>query len=246
LPVLTHAAYSSAQMAKLFLSYRRSDCGPYAERLAHRLRSFQFDTVFLDRDNIRLADDFADRIRSGLSQSVAMLVLIGKGWSTAQDDAGRRRLDDPTDWVRREVALAFSLTLPVIPVLFDAARMPSPTDLPAELAPLATRQGYDISGNYFDRDADDLARKLEGILIAGARPGSSSAVARVSTAFLRQLQIIWLVLSAITAGVAIAPAFLPALPQTFWLFPCCMTVAAFLWWLYWLGESARPARLAAT
>ena len=231
-------------MAKLFLSYRRSDCGAYADRLAQRLRSFQFDTVFLDRDGIRLADDFADRIRAGLSESLAMLVLMGKGWITAQDDAGRRRLDDPTDWVRREVALALSRKLHVIPVLFDAARMPAAIDLPADLAPLAARQGYDINGNYFDRDADDLARKLEGMFVAGAR-AASPGPAPVSTGLLSQLRVIWVLLAFVTIGVAVAPSFVPALPPFFWLFPCFMTAAAFLWWLYWLGESLRPARVGA-
>jgi TIR domain-containing protein len=229
-------------MAKLFLSYRHDDTGAYAERLAQRLRSFQFETVFLDRDGIRLADDFADRIRSVLSQSTALLVLIGKDWLEARDKNGGRRLDDAADWVRREVALGLSLGLPVVPVLFDGARMPSMQELPAELAPLAVRQGYDVNGSYFDRDANDLARKLEEIMVAAGRTISTKEPAAFSN-LLRQFMIIWLALAVVTVTFAAAPSVMPVLPQTLWIFPGAMTLPAFFFWLYWLGESLRPARL---
>ena len=230
-------------MATLFISYRRSDCGAYAERLAQRLRGFQFDTVFVDRDGIGLGDDYAQRIRASLSQSAAVLVLMGKTW-LEPGDGGRRRLDDPSDWVRREVALALTLGIPVVPVLFDSARMPGANEVPADLAPLVTRQSYDINANYFERDADDLARRLEATLVATAR-GTAPAPTRVGAGLLRQLLMIWIALSLATAAFAVACAVVPALPRNFWLFPCFMTAAAFLWWLYWMGESMRPARMGA-
>jgi hypothetical protein len=228
-------------MARLFLSYRRSDTGAYADRLAARLARFQFDAIFQDREDIALADNYADRIRADLSQCDAVLVLIGRSWTEARDAAGQRRLDDPADWVRREIALALSMRLKVIPVLFDAARVPAAGELPAGLAPLATAQGYDINGNYFDRDADDLASRLEQVLVASARIVATPQ-SPVPNRVLGQLQAIWVTLCAITIAVSIAPFFVPILPQFFWLFPGTMTVAAFFWWLYWLGESLRPAR----
>lgn len=234
-------------MANLFLSYRRSDCGAYAERLALRLRAYQFETVFLDRDGIDLADDYSERIRSALSRATAVLVLIGRHWSDATDAAGRRRLDEPSDWVRREVELALSLGVPIVPVLFDGAQMPGAADVPAELAALTRAQGYDISQNYFDRDADDFARRLERRLIAGARAtGRGSATAAGSGVLLRQLQLIWIGLFCVTAGVAVVPAFVPPVPDTFWIFPGTMTVAAFAWWLYCSSLSLRPAALGTT
>jgi hypothetical protein len=231
-------------MATLFISYRRSDCGPYAERLAQRLRGFQFDTVFVDRDGIDLGEDYAERIRASLSQSAAVLVLMGKSWLGSADDAGRRRLEDPSDWVRREVALALTLGIPVVPVLFDSVRMPKANEVPDDLAPLVKKQSYDINPNYFERDADDFARRLEATLVAGAR-GARAAPGRVGAGLLRQLLVIWVLLSMVTAAFAVAPSVVPALPRTFWLFPCLMTAAAFLWWLYWLGESMRPLRAGA-
>ena len=229
-------------MAKIFISYRRSDTGPYADRLAQRLASFQFEAVFLDREDIELGDNYADRIRAEIAECDAVLVLVGKGWIGAEDSAGHPRLTDPKDWVRREVTLGLSRHLPVIPVLFDAPPPFAAADLPSDMAALATAEGYDISGNYFDRDADDLARRLEAKLISTAREGAPASVAPRATVLLRQLQIMWLALFAVTIVSAIAPTFVPALQRPFWIFPGTMTLAVFVWRLYWLGESMRPAR----
>lgn len=231
-------------MARLFLSYRRSDTGAYADRLAARLAAFQFDAIFLDREDIALGANYADRIRDELSQCDALLLLIGPGWLTAQGADGGPRLANPADWVRREAALALARRLPVIPVFFDSPPQLTPAALPAELAPLATAEGYDINGNYFDRDADDLGRRLETLLVRDRAVATTPVDARpaTATAFLRQLTWMWLLLFAATVATAVVPAFTPALPRSFWIFPGSMTMAAFLWRLYWMGEAARPAR----
>lgn len=227
-------------MARVFLSYRRSDTGAYADRLTERLHAFQFESVFQDREDIALGQNFADAIRQDLSRCDAMLVLIGPRWLTPPVSGGGRRIDDPADWVRREVALALGRGIPVVPVLFDGARAPTAADLPPELALLATAQGYDLNGNYFDRDADDLARRLEQLLVsAGSGTDARPPVARE---LLGQLRMIWVGLSLVTILLAVLPLFAKALPAGFWVFPGTMTLAAFLWWLYWLGESIRPIR----
>jgi hypothetical protein len=136
-----------------------------------------------------------------------------------------------------------TLGIPVVPVLFDSARLPGANEVPADLAPLVTRQSYDINANYFERDADDLARRLEATLVSAAR-GTAPAPARVGAGLLQQLLLIWIGLLLVTVVVAAASAVLHV-PRHFWLFPCFMTAAAFLWWLYWLGESMRPARMGA-
>lgn len=227
-------------MARLFISYRRSDTGAYADRLSVRLAAFQFQAIFQDREDITLADNYADEIRAALARCDAVLVLIGQSWTTAQDQAGRNRLENPTDWVRREVTLALSMGVPVVPVLFDSARTPSVADIPGDLAPLATAQGYDINGNYFDRDADDLARRLERQLVVGAR-ATADRTASVPSSFPKMLMGIVIGLAVLALGFSIAPYFAPALPKSFWVFPASMDVPAFLYWMYLQGEALRPA-----
>jgi hypothetical protein len=72
------------------------------------------------------------------------LALIGPRWLTIEDRRGKRRLQDPADLVRREIELALTLEVPVIPVLVDEASMPRRGQLPRSIAALATRQGYPL------------------------------------------------------------------------------------------------------
>ena len=242
------AARRTYLLARVFISYRRSDTGAYADAVAQRLAAVQFESVFQDREDIALADNYADRIREGLAECDVVLVLIGPSWLTLRNGAGVRRLDDENDWVRREVALALELHKPVVPVLFDGARVPDVQSLPVNLVALATTQGYDVNGNYLERDLDDLARRLERDLVAARasrddrQAGAAAQRAGSSPDFVRQLQFIWIALGVLTLGLAIVPYFAPALPRLFWVFPATMTIAALFWWLYWAGESMRPAR----
>ncbi len=65
------------------------------------------------------------------------LALIGPEWLQATDDACRRRLDDPDDYVRLEIETALKREVPLIPVLLGGAQMPTQDELPPSLAPLA-------------------------------------------------------------------------------------------------------------
>ena len=229
-------------MARLFISYRRSDTGAYADRLVARLSAFQFQAIFQDREDIDLADDYADQIRAGLAKCDAVLVLIGPSWTTAQDRAGNKRLDIPNDWVRREVTLALSMGVPIVPVLFDSARTPSAADIPDDLAPLATAQGYDINGNYFDRDADDLARRLEQSIVSRAR-ASSDQTAPVKSGIPDSAPgHLDRALRDPALGLLDRPVLRPGLTRDFWMFPASMAVPAFLYWMYMQGEALRPVR----
>jgi hypothetical protein len=49
-------------------------------------------------------------------------------------------IDDPEDWIRRELAEALGAGVPVIPILADDATLPSPEELPADIAALGRCQ----------------------------------------------------------------------------------------------------------
>jgi hypothetical protein len=63
-----------------------------------------------------------------------LLAVIGKGWVDATDTSGRRRLDDPHDFVRLETSAALKRDIPVVPVLVHGAQMPRADGLPPDLA----------------------------------------------------------------------------------------------------------------
>jgi hypothetical protein len=50
-----------------------------------------------------------------------MLAIIGPNWLNSKDESGQRRLDNPADYVRVEIAAALRRNIRVVPVLVDGA-----------------------------------------------------------------------------------------------------------------------------
>jgi formylglycine-generating enzyme required for sulfatase activity len=153
-------------MSKLFISYRRDDtaevCGRMDDRLAPR---FGRANVFKDVDSIPLGSDFRAILRDKVDECAAMLVVIGRRWVEMADEHGRRRLENPGDFVRIEVEAALARGIPVIPVLVQGAAVPREDQLPASLAPLAYRHGIEVRGDpHFHRDLDQLIERLAPLL----------------------------------------------------------------------------------
>ncbi|MGZ0019371.1 SUMF1/EgtB/PvdO family nonheme iron enzyme [Nitrosomonas sp. wSCUT-2] len=151
-------------MDKIFINYRREDSAPHAGRLYDWLvRHFGTDHVFMDIDQIEPGEDFFEVINEKLRVVQAAVVLIGKHWLDSTDANGRR-LDNPDDWVRLEIAAVLERNIRVIPVLVGGAAMPKSTQLPKCLMPLARRHALEISDQRFHSDIDKLIRALEKIL----------------------------------------------------------------------------------
>ena len=94
-------------MNGLFISYRREDTAPYAGRLCDFLRrEFPDDDIFMDIDAIDPGEDFVDRINRTLAASKIVIAVIGPKWVQIADANGARRLDNPDDYVVRELCAA--------------------------------------------------------------------------------------------------------------------------------------------
>jgi formylglycine-generating enzyme required for sulfatase activity len=124
----------------------------------------------MDIDTIEPGLDFVEVIEQAVDSCDALIALIGRQWLTIADDAGRR-LDNPEDFVRLEIAAALARNIRVIPALVDAARMPRSTDLPDVLKPLARRHAIEIGDRRFHDDVDQLIEVLERVLGA-AKPAA--------------------------------------------------------------------------
>src|SRR5215831_10722914 len=121
-------------MNGIFINYRREDSIGYAGRIFDRISAhFGRDRVFMDIDAIDPGEDFTEAIEHTCTSSGVFLVLIGKSWATIVDRTGRRRLDNPHDFVRLEISRGLARGVRVIPVLLDDTDMPSPEDLPDDL-----------------------------------------------------------------------------------------------------------------
>jgi len=140
-------------MTGIFVSYRRDDTQGWVGRLTRALQeSFPQAQVFYDIATIRPGQDFSIAIDRALSSCQAALVLIGPRWLSAETADGQRRIDEPDDFVRHEIAAALARPILVVPVLLGGAGMPAAASLPEALRPLARRQGHEITDKRWDYD----------------------------------------------------------------------------------------------
>lgn len=147
-------------MPKVFISYRREDSQHQADRIFDALqRVVPKRDLFIDIDGIPAGVDFVDHLNSQVAQCDVLLALIGPEWIDAAA-GGKRRLDDPGDFVRIEIAAALKRGIKVAPVLLDGAAMPAPQELPGDLAELSRRNAIEIRRNSFDADAGRMIDKL--------------------------------------------------------------------------------------
>ena len=151
--------------SRIFISYRREETAYPASWLYDRLRSqFGGAQVFKDVDNIKPGDDFVDTITSAVGSCDVLLAVIGPRWAAVTDARGRRRIDDPADFVRLEVETALGRNVRVIPLLVDHAEMPDGAELPRTLAPLVRKHALELSPSHFTRDAEELVAVLRSVL----------------------------------------------------------------------------------
>lgn len=154
----------------IFIGYRRDDTGDVAGRIFDALETrFGRARLFKDVDNIPPGADFGEYIKSILPRCRVALILIGPHWAEAKDASGRRRLDDPHDWVRIEIETALATDgLQLVPVLINGAQMPRAEDLPASLQPLLRRNAAVIRRDPdFREDLHKLSQALRTSLRTG-------------------------------------------------------------------------------
>jgi hypothetical protein len=148
---------------QIFLSYRRTDVGGHAGRLTDALtRRLGAKSVFQDVTAIAPGQEFTVAIDRALDACDAVLAVIGPGWLTATTPQGNRRLTDPDDYVRIELARALARKARVIPVLAGGSSLPAAADLPDDLQGLVRRQGVVLHDETWHSDVDGLVRSLRG------------------------------------------------------------------------------------
>ena len=128
--------------------------------------------LFFDIDHIGVGQDFVKVLEDAVTRCSVMLVVMGKRWPET-GRVGSRRIDDPGDFVRMEVAAGLRREgLRVVPVLIQGAKMPTPASLPDELKELSRRNAIELSDV---RWKDDVARLVTGLEDTVISAGPSSA-----------------------------------------------------------------------
>ena len=145
----------------IFICYRRDDAEGYAGRIFDRLNSRFPRRVFMDVMAIRPGADFTRVIQDTVGSCGVLVAIIGRHWLTITDESSRRRIDQPDDYVRHEIASALNRNVMVIPVLVRDAKMPKPELLPPDLTLLAKRNALEITDTDFDHDIQRLITAIE-------------------------------------------------------------------------------------
>ncbi|GHJ45898.1 hypothetical protein Cs7R123_32400 [Catellatospora sp. TT07R-123] len=145
-------------MVSFFLSYRAGD-EEFAARLIDDALTDRFggDSVFRDRRSTPPGVNWSAELRQRLAGARALIVVIGQGWLR---ETSRRRLDDPSDFIRREIEFAMERQITVVPVLVGGVELPRDSDLPASLRPLSQLQYRRLGARTAEADLRQLVESL--------------------------------------------------------------------------------------
>jgi hypothetical protein len=183
------AGSSPAPSGRIFISYRREETAYAAGWLFAQLADhFGDGQVFKDVDSIQLGDDFVEVITRAVGSCDVLLALIGDEWLTITDEHGRRRLDDPDDFVRLEIEAALIRNVRVIPILVEGARMPRADELPDSLVRLVRRHALELSPARFDFDTGRLLKVLDRTLAEVRAAQEDAATTELPKASARRKQ----------------------------------------------------------
>lgn len=151
-----------AMATDVFISYRREHTQHAAGRLKDDLAEALAPptVVFRDIEDIEPGLDFTVALERSLARAGVMLVLIDRQWLDVRRPDGGRRLDDPADWVRLEVATALKRDIRVVPVLLEGVPMPTAAQLPPDVQALAMRQAFELSDGRWRGDVQRLVEAL--------------------------------------------------------------------------------------
>jgi hypothetical protein len=169
-----------AMAGKIFISYRRDD-SRYQARMIYEafVRGLPRENVFMDIDTIPLGVNFVKVLESWVEQCEVLLVLIGADWVNSTDPkTGKRRLDNPRDFVRVEIRGALTRDIPVVPVLLDDAEIPDETQLPEDIRGLLHRNAEFVEYRTFDADVQRLIKKLG---VSGSAKQAAASAQLVAT-----------------------------------------------------------------
>ncbi|WP_439662002.1 hypothetical protein ACSHWB_11340 [Lentzea sp. HUAS TT2] len=140
----------------IFVNYRSPD-----ERAAYDLegeltRRLGKGAVFR-AGKMPVGTEFTAELLHRAATCPVMVSVIGRHWENAY---GTRPLDDPNDWVRREIATAFRHQVHVAPVLVGARSRPLAEDLPEEIRRIAFLQSLHLPAHHTAQNLREVVDTL--------------------------------------------------------------------------------------
>jgi tetratricopeptide (TPR) repeat protein len=143
----------------VFISYRRDDAAAYAGRIADRFGALGgAHRVFMDVEDIRPGQNFAEAIDRTLAQCSTVLVVVGPRWF---DILQQRAAKNEEDYVVHEISAALARKVNVVPVFVGGASAAALSHLPPALAALSFHQAVELRDSSFKDDCTRLAISLK-------------------------------------------------------------------------------------
>ncbi|MEU1481482.1 toll/interleukin-1 receptor domain-containing protein [Streptomyces sp. NPDC005760] len=163
-------------MPEIFVNYRSGDEEFTATLVETELsRRFGDEKVFRASKSISPGSRFPQEILTAVRRCRVLLAVIGPRWLAARSADGGPALEDPEDWIRREILEAFETGAVVIPVLVGKAERLRREQLPAVMRELADCQYRRLNHRNAESDLSRLAKDLGRIV---PELGSAAAFGR--------------------------------------------------------------------
>jgi hypothetical protein len=149
----------------IFLSYRHADSAAATGRLNDAIgRRFGTEAVYMDRAATAWGEEWPSALENAISSAHIVIVVMGPNWIRDDDEFGRRLIDKPDDWVRREIELALSSRKMILPLLVDSADMPPREAFPPEIADITERHAISMRLDTWDEEIDGVLDRLSPLV----------------------------------------------------------------------------------
>ncbi|NEB05209.1 TIR domain-containing protein [Streptomyces sp. SID13726] len=170
-------------MHEIFLNYRTKGGKDVAYMCQHHLSArFGPDSVFIARNSIDPGQTMEVLLQAPRRCHV-LLALIDAEWLDAPDrrEPGRRALDNPDDWVRREIEEALSGGALIVPVFIGRkVEQLDPRRLPRSITELADYQYTRVEQHRIEEDltrlGDRLVRRVPALAALDSRTPAEAPV----------------------------------------------------------------------
>jgi DNA polymerase III delta prime subunit len=151
---------------QVFISYRREHGSDTARAIQGELEMAGIET-FLDVDDLG-SNPFDETILRQIEAAPHFLIILSPGCLD--------RVQNPADWLRREVAHAIKTQRNIIPVRKEGFQVPKQESLPADIAALARYHCVEYSHHYYSTMIERIRERIE------EKPANQIAPARAASA----------------------------------------------------------------
>jgi len=128
-------------MPEVFINYRTGDEEASATLVERELSGrFGGERIFRASKSIAPGSSFPQELITAARRCRVLLAVMGPRWTEVCTADGRRMIDDPQDWTRREILEALGSGAHIVPVLVGRATRLDRAGLPPELSGLADHQ----------------------------------------------------------------------------------------------------------